>query len=511
MSDRGPTPINDITRLQDAVRPEAEAIWFEGKGTSFGALHADAIACARTFLLKGSKPGDRVACLTMNNAEFFAFFLGAAMARLCVVPINFRLAPPELVHILSDSGANLIFCDDELAGLANQSLSQCDATPAMIRFGTGEGLRFAEWIEAGRASDAALPTALSDDAVIQLYTSGTTGTPKGVPLTHANYAAFFETAIPAWAEFEPGKTNLVAMPLFHVAGINTALAALLQGARILVLAELVPGELLELLDSQKVAYAFLVPAVLNILLSDPGIDRADLDSLERIYYGASPITEDLLRRTTARFKAGFVQLYGMTETSGVGTYLVPSDHDAAKGKLTSCGRAMPGVEVRIVDADGAPLAAGEIGQVQIRSLSNTRGYWRRPDASAELLEKDGWLNTGDMALADDDGYLYIKDRLKDMIISGGENIYPAEVENALAAHPDVLDAAVVGVPDAKWGETVKAILVLREGVSLDEAALLEHCRARIARYKCPRIFEARVALPRNASGKILRRELRDAA
>jgi fatty-acyl-CoA synthase len=296
------------------------------------------------------------------------------------------------------------------------------------------------------------------------------------------------------------------MPLFHVAGANLGMLALLQGARAVVLKETEGGAILQAIETETIRHAFLVPAVINMLLQNPRIDEVDLSSLTHVYYGASPISEDVLTRAQARFGVDFTQLYGLTETLGGGTYLPPADHDPARGKLRSCGLPAIGYEVRVQN-EGRDCAPFEVGEIQIRSTGLMKGYWNRPEATAEAI-RDGWFHSGDAGYFDTEGYLFIHDRVKDMIVSGGENVYPAEVENALFSHPDVADAAVVGIPDDRWGEAVKAIVVLRPGASADAAALINHCRPLIAGYKVPKSVDFIGALPRNPSGKVLRRELR---
>jgi fatty-acyl-CoA synthase len=500
----------DISRVQARLRPDEEAIWYDGRRTTFAELDARANACANALIDLALQPGDRVGCLAKNTDEFFVLWLGAMKARVCLVPINWRLAGPEIDFILQDCDAKLLVCDEEFLALATQALERCPAlrTIVVLEAGREPWPRFADWIAAYPDADPALASC-GDDELVQLYTSGTTGTPKGVPLSEDNYRSFFASAVEAWADFAAGGSNLVAMPLFHVAGVNTGIVALLQGCRIVIVREIAPAPLLALLSNQRINYAFLVPAVINLLLLEPGVESADFTHLEKVFYGASPIAEAVLRQATARFGSSFTQLYGMTESTGAGTFLAPADHDIARGKLRSCGRPMPGVEVRIGAPGGETVATGEVGEILIRAGSVMRGYWRRSTATQETIDADGWLHTGDAGFFDGEGYLYIHDRVKDMIISGGENIYPAEVENALFSHAAVADAAVIGVPDTRWGEAVKAVVVLKPDAAATEAELVAHCRTRIAGYKCPKSVDIVALLPRNASGKVLRRELRE--
>jgi acyl-CoA synthetase (AMP-forming)/AMP-acid ligase II len=503
--------IADISRIQARERPDAVALWFEGRETTFAQLDARASACANALVAAGIKPGDRVACLAKNNDDTFVYWLGAVKARACFTPVNWRLAPPEIAFILKDADARLLVCGADFTDIVDMIVSDCPDLHRLIQFEPGHARwpAFNDWI-GGYASDDPMAPVAGDEDVIQLYTSGTTGLPKGVQLTHDNYLAVLHAAIAGggWADFEAGATGLVAMPLFHVAGVNVGLLNLVQGCRSVILREIDPNLLLRLIAQEQIRYAFLVPAVINMLLLTPGVETADFSGLEQVFYGASPIAEEVLLKARHRFGADFTQLYGLTETVGGGVCLSTEDHDPARGKLRACGLPAPGYEVRVVAPEGQAAKTAEVGEIQIRGKGVMKGYWNRPEATREAIDAEGWFKTGDAGFFDDEGYLYIHDRVKDMIVSGGENVYPAEVENALFSHPDVADAAVIGIPDERWGEAVKAIVVLRKGAALDAAALIAHCRDRIAGYKIPKSIDAIAVLPRNPSGKVLRRELR---
>ncbi|HEX4180908.1 MAG TPA: long-chain-fatty-acid--CoA ligase [Caulobacteraceae bacterium] len=503
--------VADVPRRQARSRPDAVALSYNGRETSFAEFDALASACANALIAEGIRPGDRISCLAKNNDDFYVLWFGAVKAGACLAPVNWRLAPPEIAFILKDAGSKMLVCGQGFEDVIDMIVSDCADLHRLIHFEPGHPRwpAFRDWIGQYPSNDPLRPVA-GDDDVIQLYTSGTTGRPKGVRLTHDNYLSLFGSAAApgGWALFEAGKAALQAMPQFHVAGCNMGALSMFQGTRCVILGEIVPSQLLDTLARERVAYAFLVPAVINMLLQAPGVAEADFSHLEQIYYGASPIAEEVLKRAIARFGCEFIQLYGLTETIGGGTMLSFADHDPARGKLRACGRPWGGFEVRVVTPEGQLGQAGAVGEIQIRSKGVMKGYWNRPEATAQAIDAEGWFSSGDAGFFDADGYLYIHDRVKDMIVSGGENIYPAEVENVLFSHPGVADAAVIGVPDERWGEAVKAMVVMKPGAEFDPAALIAHCREHIAAYKAPKTVDRIEALPRNPSGKVLRRELR---
>jgi len=344
---------------------------------------------------------------------------------------------------------------------------------------------------------------------LQLYTSGTTGLPKGVMLTNRNLFSFTEEVPRQWG-FDSTKTSIVVMPLFHIAGSGWGLVGMAVGARSVLLREVDPVKILAAIENERVTHAVFVPAVLQFLLIMPQLKETDVSSLELIAYGASPISESVLRASMQAFGCDFVQLYGLTETTGATVQLDARDHDPDNRPelLRSCGKPFPWIEVRVVDADGNDVGDGEVGEIWMRGVQIMKGYWNKPDETARAVTEDGWFKTGDAGYWRD-GYLYLHDRVKDMIVSGGENVYPAEVENVLMGHPAVADVGVIGVPDEKWGETVKAIVVKAEGSEPTPEELIAYCRERLAGFKCPTSVDFIDALPRNPSGKILKRELRE--
>lgn len=502
--------IADIPPVQARLRPDETAFWFEGRSTSFAQLNTRSRQVANGLTGMGLSPGDRVAYLAKNTDMYYEILFGCAASRCVMNGVNTRLAPPEVRFILADAKARVLFVGREFHEMVEQIRGEL---PDLVRIisldgGHADWSEYATWRDS--MSDAAPGLeARGDDDVIQLYTSGTTGLPKGVQLTNDNYRAFFTQAgMLEWSSYDAGEAVMNAMPLFHVAGVNVGILACLQGARTVILRDIDPGLILRLIGEHRIAHAFWVPAVILMLTQHPDIGKTDFSSLRQVFYGASPISETLLRKAVDIMDARFTQLYGLTETVGAGTFLPPEAHDPAWGKLRSCGVPWPGAIVRVVDGEGRPLPCGEVGEIVIRSGFVMKGYWNRPEATAEAI-RGGFFHTGDAGYFDEDGFLYIHDRVKDMIVSGGENVYPAEVENAIFGAPGVADVAVIGVPDDKWGEAVKAIVVKAPGAEPTEEAIIAWARERIAGYKVPKSVDFVESLPRNPSGKILRKDLRE--
>lgn len=503
----------DVARLQARAYRDKTALTFEGRRTSYAEVDRAASRVGQRLRQEWVGPQERIAMLAKNCDAFFEIWFGAMKARVCLAPVNFRLAAPEIAYILNDSKAKVLFVGADFYDLAEKALAEVTDKPIVVsldgphKSALGDWIDYKAWRDRAEAIDPNMD-APADDDIIQLYTSGTTGNPKGVQLTNANYMAFLERAKNVTGfEYRDDETVLGAMPLFHVGGTNPVLAGYASGAQLAILKDITPAGLLDLIAREKVNHAFLVPAVILMLLNSPDIEGADLSSMRTVSYGASPISEDVLVRAQQRFGCGFLQFYGMTETVGAGTYLPVEAHDPARGKLRSCGIPWPGVEVKVVDAHDKEVPLGEVGEIVIRAPIVMKGYFNKPDATAEAV-RDGWMHTGDAAYQDGDGYFFIYDRVKDMIVTGGENVYPAEVENAVFGHPSVADVAVIGVPDDKWGEAVKAIVVLKPGATPDEGSVIAYAREKVAAYKAPRSVDFVDAIPRNASGKVLRRELR---
>ncbi len=347
---------------------------------------------------------------------------------------------------------------------------------------------------------------------MQLYTSGTTGLPKGAMLTNRNLGTLVPQVAALWS-LDGSSANVVAMPLFHIGGSGWALVGMWAGCHSLLFREFIPQEILASIQQHRATNALLVPAMLQFLSALPGAADGDYSSFRSIVYGASPITNEVLLAAMRTFRCNFIQVYGLTETTGAVTQLDAADHDPGGPRanlLRSAGRPYPWIELRIVDqATGEDRSAGEVGELWIRSVQNMKGYWNKPEANEAAFTTDGWFKTGDAGYLDDEGFVFLTDRVKDMIVSGGENVYPIEIENVLAQHPEVADVAVIGVPDPRWGETVKAIVVCRPGTQPAPETIIAFARERLARFKCPTSVDFAELLPRNPSGQLLKRELRE--
>lgn len=504
----------DIVDEHARVQGDVTAFTFGDEAISFAALNEGANRVANGLAALGIAPGDRVAFLGKNHPLYFEALLGAARMGAVMTPVNWRLAPPEVAYILGNCEARAVFVGEGFGPSLEAARAEAPHVAHIIGIDAPDcgGMDYRTWRDGQPATPPAHRVKPEDDA-LQLYTSGTTGKPKGAVMTHGSILSSRDASTQGemrqWQEPVPGDVTLLAMPCFHISGTGTGIGTMVAGTNAIVLPEYDPTQALDLIQNFNISKIFLVPAAIQILLNHPRVDEVDFSRLKYVTYGASPIPLELMREAMRVMGCGFVQMYGMTETSGTIVALDPEDHvPEGSPKMRSVGKPLPGVEVKIIDEAGNEVPAGTVGEIATRSSKNMRGYWNNPEATAATIDAEGWLRTGDAGYFDEDGYLYIHDRVKDMIISGGENVYPAEVENALYSHPKVADVAVIGVPDAKWGEAVKACVVAKPGEELTEAELIAHARQHIAGYKCPKSIDFITALPRNPSGKILRRELR---
>jgi len=520
--------VAEIVRWRARQHPEQVALWHQGHQTTYRELDLRSNRVANALIRDGLQPGQRVCVLDKGHDQMLELMFGIAKAGGVFTPVNWRLAPPEVAFVVEDAASPFLFFGEAFAdcvgsiraqlssvqgnggafGQARSESARYSGDNKFVRWGKGaRGRSYEEFLDGASESDPRRDGG-EDDAVWQLYTSGTTGHPKGAELTHRNLCETIALAVSGFGGIMPGDVGLVCMPLYHIGGSGYALTLLFAGATLIVTREANPAEILELIPRHRINHAFLVPALLNFLLQQPACRGTDFASLKAILYGASPIPEELLKASIATFGCQFIQAYGLTETTGAVVLLAAREHVAGSLRLRACGLPTFGTELKIVDEAGNELAPGHVGEIVIKGPAVMKGYWNRPEATAAAI-RDGWFYSGDAGYLDRDGFLYIHDRVKDMIVSGGENIYPAEVESVLFGHPAVADVAVIGVPDEQWGESVKAIVVRKPGATLQAEELMQFCAGKLGGYKRPRSVEFVEALPRNPTGKILKRELRE--
>lgn len=498
------TTLWSILSYYSEVDPDQVATLFEGRSTTYRRLLEDAEGLARSLAARGFGKGNRFGYLGKNSDSYFVLLFAVARLGGVLVPLNWRLAGDELNFIVADSEMVCLVSDEEFA-LASRELADSNDV----------GHSLLDQLIAGSTDSA--PTLADyvpepDAIVFQVYTSGTTGRPKGAMLTNRNLLALRAPGYKAGLDWFPERRATVGqvLPVAHIAGTAYALFGIYAGARIVIGREFEAGTLPDLIARERIGHLLLAPAAMQLVLEHPAAQGADFSSLKYITYGAAPIPEALLRQAIDQLGCGFVQMYGMSEAAGGVVALQPHDHvSGVPGRLRSAGTAMPAVSIGIVDDDWKQLPPETTGEIVVRSPSVMPGYWKRPDANDEIFSSDGWMRTGDVGRIDADGYLFVLDRAKDMIISGGENVYPAEVENAIFGHPDVADVAVIGAPSERWGEEVVALVVPRPGATPDLAALLGWLDGKLARFKMPKRLVLMDTLPRNAGNKLLRRVLRE--
>jgi fatty-acyl-CoA synthase len=487
-------------------------------GVSYSYREALDRSMALTRALRAAElsTGDRIVLLQRNSIDGLLLIFAASRIGAVVIPLNYRLSPREWVDLTVDASPRLIFADPDFASRLDAAAADRPLPSDIARVSLAEDVpgwaSLATFLIQGDPS--IMIAAPTDSAiVVQMYTSGTTGRPKGAMLSQrALMTNAIKLNFAAPYRLNPGERFLIVLPLFHIATLATTLAAIVTGACLVIHREVDTAAIFRSLREDGIVAVTLVPSVIQFLLAEmPAVEAADFPKLRYVCYGASPIAAPVVRKALGMFKCAMAQGYGMTEMSGAITLLTEDDHrraiDTEPDLLLSAGRALPGTDVRVVSREGESVAPGEIGEILIRGDDLFTAYWQQPDATAAAFD-NGWFHTGDAGCLDARGYLYIRDRVKDMIITGAENVYPIEVESVLIEHPAIRDAAVIGIPDERWGEAVLAVVVVEPGEEVDAAALDRFCRQRLGGFKVPKRYEFRSDLPRNAAGKVLKKDLR---
>ncbi len=504
--------LGDVPRKGRTLYPDREALVFEDTRISYEQLDDRVNRLANAISGLGFKKGERLVILAENTHKYMEVYFAAGKLGMSVTPLNFRLADPELVHIVNDSEAVLFMAG---TGYEERALGLKDEVGAIRQWVTLDSqvqgyLNYEDMIAGASSEDPGVEVD-EDELAILMYTGGTTGLPKGVMLSHRNIMTSAYGSIMI-CEFNKEDATCFVLPLFHIS-LWPALCVLMVGGKVVVLPRPDLMEILRLIQEEKCTHINLVPTIYGWILSVPNVDEFDLSSLRLMTYAGSPFPPDVLRQCIEKFGSIFAQGYGLTEAAPLVSFLMAEDHvldgpERLTRRLTSAGKEGPVVEARVFDEDDKPVKVGEIGEICARGKNIMMGYWKNPDLTAKTL-RNGWLHTGDMGTVDEDGFIYLMDRKADMIVTGGENVYPKEVEDVLYEHPAVQECAVVSAPDPKWGERVQAVVAFKEGQSAEPDELIAFCKERLAGYKCPKGVEVWDAIPKTVVGKVVRKEVKE--
>ena len=503
----------DLAAVQAEQFPNHRALIFQEQALTYEHLHQRSNQAANALLAAGVRAGTRVAFLARDCLQGYEILFACAKIGAILVPINWRLTAPEIRYILQDAEVELLFVGPKFYPLVTSIRPDLERLKTIVALDAAspDWPAYEHWLK--DASEAPLNGAIqAEDVAVQMYTSGTTGHPKGVQLAHYSFFAIaraFAQQNQRWIGWSRQDVSLIALPLFHIGGLWWAIRGLVAGAENVLLESFIATEAIRAIAAYGVTKTCLVPAMMQAMLAEPSCRDTDFSTLDTIVYGGSPIAETLLTKAIDTFGCNFVQIYGMTETGNCAVCLPASDHTLDHPqRLKAAGKPFPGVSIAVLNPQQKPLPAGEIGEICIQSPANMVGYWKLPEATAKTLI-DGWIHTGDAGYLDEDGYIYICDRIKDMICYASENVYPAEVENILYQHPAIAEAAVIGVPDPQWGEAIKAMVVLKPDTKATALDIINFARGKIANFKLPRTVEFLEALPRTPSGKVQKGKLRE--
>jgi len=511
----------EFLTIASAIVPDRTAVHFDGEAVSFAGLQERVNRLANALADRGVGPGDRVAMMQVNSNQGIEAYFATAQLDAIYVPINFRAKTEELERMLAIAQPSMLFLGERYLPLLPQAGEAGGGLPperVVVLDGktAGEMVSWDELLAGASDDELHFPEAKDDDTTVIMFTAGTTGVPKGVMLTHESFSSYLlATVTPADPEAE--ETNLLTVPLYHIAGLQASLAAVYGGRSLVLMRQFDPVEWLTAVQTYRANRAMLVPTMLKHLMEHPRFHDFDLSSLDVITYGAASMPLAVIKRAIQEFPgARFINAFGQTETASTITMLPPEDHvlegtpeeiERKLRRLTSIGKPLDDVEVQIVDEDGNVVPAGEVGEIVASGSRMMAGYWHEEAATKEAI-RSGWIYTGDLGYQDEDSYIYLSGRAKDFIKRGGEMVSPEEVEQVLMAHPQVADAAIIGVPDEEWGEEIRAVVVARAG-GVTEEELESHCQQRLASFKRPRSVVFIDELPRNVMGKVLKRDLRD--
>ena len=516
--DRSAMNTSEFLMISAAIVPDRTAMVFEGKRTTFEELQSRVNRLASALGAIGVSAGDRIAVLQVNTDSVIETYFAAAKLDAVFVPLNFRARADEVAYMVNDSGPKALLAGERYMDMVESISSELESVEHLIAMDElREGwLSYSSMIE-GTEEEDLWPLSDDDDLSVLMFTAGTTGFPKGVMLSHNSFSSYILSNVsPADPEVE--ESNILTVPLYHIAGMQVMMSAIYGGRSLIIQRQFEPSEWMRLVENERADRAMVVPTMLKMLMDHENFHKYDMSSLRVITYGAAPMPVEVIRRAIVEFpNAQFINAFGQTETAATITMLPPEDHvldgtpdevELKLKRLASIGKPLADVEVRIVYENGEDVSDGETGEIVARGDRLMKGYWGQESATAETI-RDGWLFTGDLGYMDEDGYIFLAGRAKDFIKRGGEMISPEEVEQVLHSHPDIDEAAIIGVPDLDWGERVRALVVARPGCDVDESDVIEFCRQRMSSFKKPESVVVLSELPRNPLGKVLKRVLRE--
>ncbi len=505
--------------VTNAICPDRTAIIFEGSRYSYEDLNTRSNKLANALADLGVGKGDRVAMIDVNSNQSIEAYFACAKLGAIYVPLNFRARADELAFMINDSESTVVFVGNRYAPLIEEVRGDLKGLKHVVNLGDKlDGLKHYESILAEAPDDEPFTDIEDNDLTILMFTAGTTGSPKGVMLAHQNFSEYvLNNVTPADTESE--EKNIVTVPMYHIAGIQAVMAAVYGGRTLVIQQQFEPEAWMKLVQEDQVDRAMMVPTMLKQLMDHPNFEKYNLTSLQVITYGAAPMPLEVIKRAIQAFPGSrFINAFGQTESAATITMLGPEDHviegtpeemEVKLKRLGSIGKPLPDIDVKIMAEDGSDLPAGEVGEIVARGTRIMKGYWKQEEATTSTIDKEGWLHTGDLGYQDEEGYIFLAGRAKDIIKRGGEMISPEEVENTILEHPKVEEAAIIGVQDPEWGERVRAVIVPKEGQTIDPDELIEFCRQRLASFKKPESVVFTKELPRNPMGKILKRVLRE--